>query len=134
MASENKNATSWEAPKKQLPPPANAPAPEPAPGIDEKRRKNYYFISVALMIGGLVIVGFFIMAFVRSYITWTNNFNDEALRFEYLRDVVNYGIIVALGALVAYSGYKLFHVTWHPKPDTFPLKPSKPGQVLKPGE
>jgi len=134
MASANGTGTSWEVPKKHLPSPESKPAPEPAGGIDQKRRKTYYFISVALMIGGLVIVGFFIIPFVRSFSAMSNNFNDEPLRMLYLRATVNNGVPTLIGALLTYGGYKLFHATWHPKPDMFPLKPSKPGQVLKPGE
>nr|MDO8083639.1 hypothetical protein [Candidatus Sigynarchaeum springense] len=134
MAIENKNPASWEAPKKHLPPQKSAPAPEPAPQIDKKRRKIYYFISVALIIGGLVIVGLFIVPFVKSFQAMANNFNNETLRMQYIRDSVNNGVSALIGALMTYGGYKLLYLALHPKPDTFPLKPSKPGQVLKPGE
>jgi hypothetical protein len=134
MATADGPGTSWEAPKKHLPPPMNKPAPEPAGGIDKKRRKVYYFISVVMILVGLIIVGLFVLPFVRGFLNMANNFNNEALRMAYLRDTVNGGVATLIGALVTYGGYKLFHVTWHPKPDTFPLKPSKPGQVLKPGE
>jgi hypothetical protein len=138
MASANGPGTSWEAPKKHLPPPESKPAPAPAPapagGIDKKRRKIYYFISVVLMVIGLVIVGLFILPFARGFWNMAGSWNTEALRMAYLRDTVNAGVAALIGALVTYGGYKLFHLTWHPKPDTFPLKPSKPGQVLKPGE
>ncbi|MBN2150427.1 MAG: hypothetical protein JW839_03170 [Candidatus Lokiarchaeota archaeon] len=134
MASDNRQPTSWEAPKKHLPQPAPQPAPEPAAGIDKRRRKAYFIVSVVLMVAGLVVVGIFVVPFVRSFLAMSNNFNDEPQRMLYLRDTVNYGVSTGIGALVTYGGYKLFHAAWHPKPDDFPLKPSKPGQVLKPGE
>ncbi len=141
MAPANGIGTSWEAPKKHplpekkpAPAPVPTPAPVPAGGTDEKRRKLYYFISVVLMVGGLVIVGFFILPFVRGFWYMADSWNTEALRMAYLRDTVNAGVPTLIGTLVTYGGFKLFHLAWHPKPDTFPLKPSKPGQVLKPGE
>jgi hypothetical protein len=134
MASASGIGTSWETPKKHPPPPASKPAPEPAGGIDMKRRKLYYFISVVFIVIGLAIVALFLLPFVRGFLAMAGNFNDEALRMGYLRDTVNGGVATLIGALITYGGYKMFHATWHPKPDTFPLKPSKPGYVLKPGE
>jgi hypothetical protein len=134
MAPADGIGTSWEAPKKHPPPPVTKPTPEPAAGIDKERRKIYYFISVVLIVIGLVIVGLFVVPFVRGFLAMANNFNDEALRMLYMRDAVNGGVATLIGALITYGGYKLFYMTLHPKPDTFPLKPSKPGQVLKPGE
>ncbi|MEX2680522.1 MAG: hypothetical protein Q6373_002910 [Candidatus Sigynarchaeota archaeon] len=134
MATDNKNQTLWEAPKKHAPQQKSTPVPEPIPPVDKKRRKIYFFISLALIVGGLVIVGFFILPFATNFLKMANNFNDEPLRVFYLRDVVNNGVSALIGAIMTYGGYKLLYLTLHPKPDTFPLKPSKPGQVLKPGE
>lgn len=134
MASASGPGTSWEAPKKNRPPQATNPASQPPPEIDTKRRKLYYTISFALIVIGLIIVGLFVVPFIRGFINMSYNFMDEALRMRYLRDAVNNGVSSLIGALIAYGGYKLFHAAWHPKPDNFPLKPSTPGQVLKPGE
>ncbi len=134
MAPADGIGTSWEAPKKHLPPKPSTPAPESTTNIDANRRRRYYIISAALIVSGLIIVGIYVLPFARGFLAMANNFNDEALRMFYMRDAVNYGVATLIGALITYGGYKLLYLTLHPKPDTFPLKPSKPGQVLKPGE
>jgi hypothetical protein len=139
MAAAGSPGTSWEAPRKK-----KLPAKEPSdnmvapPIVKDNRERNRkilkHVIAPALFAAGFVLFALFIVPFIQGFLAVAQYFSNEALRSVALRDTVNSGIPALIGALMAYGGYRLYIASRESKSDAFPLKPSTPGQVLKPGE